>query len=136
MKRFIALGIIVAAFLPNPSGATEPAAGKSEKDVAKPKLRTVDEKREWLREQVVKGLRNSRQVRHAQAQVDAMTPQQIEVLTNSVLAQQLLLLGEGSLFKGGKLPGLAFAGGLHGLPACPSAFEVILQVLDSRLAVE
>jgi hypothetical protein len=88
MKRFIAAGIIVATLLPAASEAAAPAAGEAEKNVANPKLRRVEEKRAWLRKQVVKGLRNSRQVRHAQAQVDAMTPQQIEVLANALLSQQ------------------------------------------------
>jgi len=89
MKRFIVLGIILGAFLPMATQAVEPAASRATKDVMKPKLRTVEEKRKWLREQSVKGLHNSREVRQMRAQIDGMTPQQIEALTNVVLAQQL-----------------------------------------------
>jgi len=89
MRRFIALGIILTSLLPTASKAIEPARGKTKKDAAKLNLRTVEEKRSWLREQMVKGLDNSRQVRQMRAQVDAMTPQQIEALTNVALAQQL-----------------------------------------------
>ena len=58
-------------------------------DSGTPDLKTTNQKREWLREQVVKGLHNSRQVKEVHGKLDRMGPQQIDGLVNAILAQQL-----------------------------------------------
>jgi len=54
-----------------------------------PALRSVAEKRRWLRDQLANGVKDRRQVQQLQAKVDKLTPQQVDVLTKAVLAQQL-----------------------------------------------
>ena len=55
---------------------------------ARPTLSTTADKRAWLREQVVKGLSNARQLRSVQAHVDLIKPQQVDKLVGAALAQQ------------------------------------------------
>lgn len=54
-----------------------------------PALRSVAEKRRWLRNQLADGVKDRRQLQQLQAKVDKLTPQQVDVLTRAVLAQQL-----------------------------------------------
>jgi len=54
-----------------------------------PPLRSTAEKRRWLRNQLTTGLKNNRELQPLLARVDRLTPQQVDALTNAVLAQQL-----------------------------------------------
>ena len=68
--------------------ASQSARGKSTV-TNRPKSGTTAEKRAWLRQEVAKGLSNSRQIRTVQAHIDLIQPQQIDQLANGFLAQQL-----------------------------------------------
>ncbi len=65
----------------SPFDAPEPEAGAPGPE--------IQEQRDWLREQLVLGLRSSRQIRRVQTHVDRMPPQHIELLTRIALAQRL-----------------------------------------------
>ena len=54
-----------------------------------PVLRNTAEKRRWLRNQVTAGARNNREVAPLLYQINQLTPQQVDVLTNAVLAQRM-----------------------------------------------
>jgi len=78
------------------SGTTEivgrPAADNVAQEKAaagQPALRSLAEKRRWLREQAANGVEDRRQAQQLRAQIDRLTPQQVDVLTKAVLAQQL-----------------------------------------------
>lgn len=58
-------------------------------DAKKPALRSTSEKRRWLRTQLANGVKNNRELQPLLAKVDRLTPQQVDGLTNAVLAQQL-----------------------------------------------
>jgi hypothetical protein len=58
-------------------------------DARKPVLRSTAEKRRWLRGQLSSGVKNKRELQQLLGKVDQLTPQQVDVLTNAVLAQQL-----------------------------------------------
>jgi hypothetical protein len=58
-------------------------------DVKRPVLRSTAEKRRWLRDQLSSGVKNKRELLQLQGKVDQLTPRQVDVLTNAVLAQQL-----------------------------------------------
>ena len=64
-------------------------AGDKKTDAKPPVLRSTAEKRRWLRTQLANGLKNNRELQPLLAKVDRLTPQQVDGLTNAVLAQQL-----------------------------------------------
>lgn len=64
-------------------------AGEERVTVRQPALRSLAEKRRWRREQAASGVKDRRQVQQLQARIDRLTPQQVDVLTKAVLAQQL-----------------------------------------------
>jgi len=58
-------------------------------DAPRPPLRSTAEKRRWLRDQLSNGVTSKRELMPLLRRVDQLTPQQVDVLTNAVLAQQL-----------------------------------------------
>lgn len=58
-------------------------------DAAQPVLRSTAEKRRWLRDQLSNGMTNKRELMPLLRRVDQLTPRQVDVLTQAVLAQQL-----------------------------------------------
>jgi len=60
-------------------------------DATRPPLRSTAEKRRWLRDQLSNGVTSKRELMPLLRKVDHLTPQQVDVLTNAVLAQQLPL---------------------------------------------
>ncbi len=64
-------------------------AGAGKATAGQPSLRSLAEKRRWLRDQLASGLTDRRQVQQLQAKIDNLRPQQVDVLTKAVLAQQL-----------------------------------------------
>ena len=89
MARLIALSLIVVALADGPTGAAETAPPSDAQRPNQPALRTTAQKRQWLREQLVKGVRNPNDVRQLRAVVDRLTPRQVHALANAALAQQL-----------------------------------------------
>ena len=89
MRHVIASIIMMGGLLTAVCQADDSSVVKDRLAPAKPKLRTTDEKREWLRRQMVKGLRNSRDIRKVRTQVDRMARAQIDAFVNNVLAQQM-----------------------------------------------
>ena len=81
--------LLVASISAVTGGAAERTRPGAAPTDATPKLRTTVEKRVWLREQMTKGLRDTRQVREVQAKLDRLGPKHIDNLANAVLAQQL-----------------------------------------------
>lgn len=69
-------------------GAARGTADKKA-DAKQPVLRSTSEKRRWLREQLSSGVKDKRELVQLLGKVDHLTPRQIDVLTNAVLAQQL-----------------------------------------------
>jgi hypothetical protein len=67
------------------------ALGTADKkaEAGRPVLRSTAEKRRWLRGQLSSGVANKRELLQLQGKVDQLTPRQVDVLTNAVLAQQL-----------------------------------------------
>ena len=70
-------------------GGVALGAADKKADAKRPVLRSTAEKRRWLREQLSSGVKNKRELLQLQGKVDQLTPQQVDVLTNAVLAQQL-----------------------------------------------
>jgi hypothetical protein len=58
-------------------------------DAPRPVLRSTTEKRRWLRDHLTNGVTNKRELMPLLRKVDHLTPRQVDVLTNAVLAQQL-----------------------------------------------
>lgn len=90
MKRYLMTSIMAMIAVPAtawcqhyPDTASEPAV------VQQPVLNTTVEKRDWLREQLVQGLDNPREIRDVQRRLSRMNPRQIDALTNVALAQRI-----------------------------------------------
>ncbi len=64
-------------------------SGDKKAEAKQPVLRSTAEKRRWLREQLSNGVKDKRELLVLQGKVDQLTPKQVDVLTNAVLAQQL-----------------------------------------------
>lgn len=90
MSRLITSLVLVAVWSTLGLGQqNSPPASGGPAATGAAKLGTTAEKRAWLRQEVAKGLNNSRQLRTVQAHVDLIRPQQVDKLVNAFLAQQL-----------------------------------------------
>lgn len=85
MKWLIQL--LVLSVVIGPLSAAEPPAGPA--DTQTPTFKTIAEKRAWLQNQALKGVRDPRQAQALVTSINNLKPQEIDVVLNSVLAQQL-----------------------------------------------
>jgi hypothetical protein len=94
MQRLLAI-LLLVALAPSPGLAQQkiksepPPATDSPAAPVPAANSSLAEKRAWLREHLVKGIRSARQIRAVQTQVDRMTPKEINAAVNAALAQQL-----------------------------------------------
>ncbi|MBC8873271.1 MAG: hypothetical protein H8E44_27870 [Planctomycetes bacterium] len=88
MTRIAVLAAVVA-LLPLATHAADSKHAAAGLKNVQPKLQTTTQKRQWLRNQMVKGLDNAQQVRQVRAAVDGMKPKQIDALVDVALAQQI-----------------------------------------------
>jgi hypothetical protein len=89
MKRLMMIGLLTMIGAPGVSWSDDLENSPSAVSVEQPVLRTTAEKRAWLREQLVIGLDNPRDVNEVQRLLSRMTPRQIDALTNVALAQRM-----------------------------------------------
>lgn len=86
MKRVILLTAVAAILIPIVARADEPTRSRV---ADKPNLKTLTEKRAWLRQEAVKGVQDRQKAVALQAVINDLRPKQIDELLQNVLAQQL-----------------------------------------------
>jgi len=86
MKRTILTAILVLVLAPLGLRAEE---FSSQGQLQQPNLKTLGEKRAWLVQEAAKGVKDPRQVAALQATVNNLTPKEVDLVLNDVLAQQL-----------------------------------------------
>jgi len=89
MKRLILFATLFVTGLPMAVSATADGASPQPGAAAQPVLKTTAQKRQWLRQELAKGLTNPQQIRDVEMRLHRMTPKQIDALTEIALAQQL-----------------------------------------------